>query len=187
MKNVKLSLVERLLLRGEDLIMTKLVPKDKPSFVFKWLFKIPIFFYKIGLPLFGNYILLLTTTGRKSGRKRNTPLEYRLENGTGHFIIMAGWGGNTDWRRNIDIHPRVNVQAGWKKFEAVAEPVSDMEVADWMAETMRINPKSAKIWSRWAGEHVGLDSPGSLVRAAKYFPSYRLKRERIEKNDPEEI
>jgi deazaflavin-dependent oxidoreductase (nitroreductase family) len=187
MKKRKSSLWERLLVRGEDLIMTKWVPKDKPGLLFKWLFKIPIVFYKIGLPLFGDYILLLTTTGRKSGRQRNTPLEYRLEKGTGNFIVMSGWGGNTDWRRNIDVYPHVYVQAGWKKFEAVAESLSEVEIANWLAETIRINPKSIKIWSRWAGEQVTVESPESLIRAAEYFPSYRLKPERIGKNNTKEI
>jgi deazaflavin-dependent oxidoreductase (nitroreductase family) len=175
MKNQKFSPVQQLLLRGEDIIMTRLVPKDRPGFLFKWLFKIPIFFYKIGLPVFGKYILLLTTTGRKSGKKRHTPLEYRLEKSTGNIVIMAGWGGHTDWRRNLDANPRVLVQAGWKKFEAVAEPLSEEDVVSWLAETIRVNPKSAAIWSRWAGEPVSLESPGSLSRAAKYFPSYRLR------------
>ena len=92
MNDRKISPVEQFLLRGEDIIMTRLVPKERPGFLFKWLFKIPVFFYKIGLPLFGKYILLLTTTGRKSGRKRHTPLEYRLEKSTGNIVSYGGMG-----------------------------------------------------------------------------------------------
>jgi deazaflavin-dependent oxidoreductase (nitroreductase family) len=170
-----LTWLERLAVRTEDLIMTHLVPMDNPGPVFKQLFKVPVFFYRIGLPLFGSFILLLTTTGRKSGRPRHTPLEYRREPGTGDMIIMAGWGGNTDWRRNIQAHPRVHVQTGWHKFEALAEPLSEAQVAAWLAEVMRINPASAGIWSRWAGEPVSSNSPDSLLRAARFFPSFRLK------------
>jgi deazaflavin-dependent oxidoreductase (nitroreductase family) len=166
---------EQFLLRAEDLIMTRLVPMDKPGAVFQWLFKVPVFFYKIGLPLFGNFILLLTTTGRKSGKARHTPLEFRREAGTNAMIIMAGWGGNTDWRRNIESNPHVHVQAGWRKFDATAEKLSDAEVADFLAEAMRINPRSERIWSRWAGEPVRADDRGSLLRAAKFFPSFRLR------------
>jgi hypothetical protein len=68
---------EKFALRAEDLIMTRLAPKDRPGPIFKWLFKVPIFFYKIGLPPPGNFFLLLITTGRKSGLPRHTPLEYR--------------------------------------------------------------------------------------------------------------
>lgn len=162
-------------LRVEELIMTRLVPMDNPGPVFKRLFKIPIFFYRIGLPLFGGFILLLTTTGRKSGQPRQTPLEYRREAGTGHMVIMAGWGGHTDWRKNIEAAPRVHVQAGWKKFDAMAEKLSNAEVADFLAETMRLNPKSGRIWSRWAGQPVRAEDRESLLQAAKFFPSFRLK------------
>ncbi|MFZ5856377.1 MAG: nitroreductase family deazaflavin-dependent oxidoreductase [Chloroflexota bacterium] len=170
----KLTPLEKFLLRAEDIIMTRLVPMDRPGAVFKWLFKVPILFYKIGLPLFGGFILLLTTTGRKSGKPRHTPLEYRREAGTGHRIIMAGWGGDTDWRKNIEANPRVHVQAGWTKYNALAEKLTDNEVADFLAEAMRLNPRSERIWSRWAGEPVRAQERESLLRAAKFFPSFRL-------------
>lgn len=175
MENRKPTLFERFALRVEGLLMTRLVPKNRPGVVFKWLFKIPILFHRIGLPLFGSFILLLTTTGRKSGKPRHTPLEYHREPGTGLAVITAGWGGNTDWRRNLQADPRVRVQMGWHTFKAVAEPLSDVEVAAWMSEALKLNPASAKIWSRWAGEPVSLAEPGSVLRAARYFPSFRLK------------
>ena len=171
----KLSALENFLLRAEDLIMTRLVPMDRPGVVFKWLFKVPILFYKVGLPLFGGFIILLTSTGRKSGKPRHTPLEFRREAGTGHRIIMAGWGGDTDWRKNSEANPHVHVQAGWKKFDALAEKLTDDEVADFLAEAMRLNPRSERIWSRWAGEPVRVEDRESLLRAAKFFPSFRLK------------
>jgi len=175
MPEQKLTPLEKFVLRAEDLIMTRLVPMGNPGPVFKWLFKVPVFFYKIGLPLFGGFILLLTTTGRKSGQPRHTPLEYRREEAAGHPIIMAGWGGQTDWRRNIEANPRVRVQMGRRTFEAVAERLPDTEVAAFLAEAMRLNPRSERIWSRWAGEPVTLDERDSLLRAAKHFPSFRLK------------
>lgn len=170
-----LTSFEKFAIRAEDIIVTRLVPMDTPGVVFKWLFKVPILFYKIGLPLFGGFILLLTTTGRKSGRPRHTPLEFRREAGTDHRIIMAGWGGNTDWRKNIEANPHVHVQAGWTKYDALAEKLTDDEVADFLAEAMRLNPRSERIWSRWAVEPVRADERESLLRAAKFFPSFRLK------------
>jgi deazaflavin-dependent oxidoreductase (nitroreductase family) len=176
MSERKLTLFEQFILRVENIIMTHLVPPNHPGPVFKWLFKTPVIFYKLGLPLFGDFILLLTTTGRKSGKLRYTPVEYRCEPGTGDFIIMAGWGGKTDWRKNIEANPHVLVQAGRQKFNAVAERLTDREVADWLAETVGVNPRSADIWSRWAGEPVTLDRPESFLQAARYFPSFRLRK-----------
>ena len=165
---------ERVALRAEEILMTRLLPKGDPGPVFKWLFKVPVLFYKIGLPLFGNFILLLTTRGRKSGKIRHTPLEYRREESRGYRIIMAGWGGATDWRRNIEADSRVTVRAGREEYRAVAERLTDDEVAAFLAQAMKLNPGSAKIWSRWAGEPVTLDEPEGILRAARYFPSFRL-------------
>lgn len=154
--------------------MTRLVPIDSPGPVFKWLFKVPILFYKIGLPLFGNFILLLATTGRKTGKPRHTPLEYRREEGTGYFIVTAGWGGHTDWYRNARANPHVRAQAGWRRFNAVAEKLGDEQVAEWLEHVVQVNPSSLRTWSRWAGEELD-GSHASMLKAAKYFPSLRLK------------
>jgi hypothetical protein len=88
---------------------------------------------------------------------------------------MAGWGGKTDWRLNILANPQVHVQIGHETFNAIAESLSDREVAAMLIEAMETNPGSAKIWSRWAGEPVSLENPGSVARAVKYFPCFRLK------------
>jgi len=165
----------RFALRAEELIMTRLVPHDNPGPVFRWLFKVPILFYKAGLPLFGDFILLLTTTGRKTGKVRQTPLEYRVEPDSGCFIITAGWGGKTDWYRNACANPRVRVQAGRRKFEALAEPLSEAEVAAWLIQAVKVNPASLKIWSRWAGEALDGSEEG-LRRAARHFPALRLRQ-----------
>jgi deazaflavin-dependent oxidoreductase (nitroreductase family) len=170
--------IERLALRIEETLMTRLVPKENPGPVFKWLFKMPVLFYKCGLPLFGDFILLLTHRGRRSGKLRHTPLEYRREEGTRYRIIMAGWGGHTDWRYNIEADPQVTVQAGREKYQAIAERLTDDKVAAFLTEAMQINPASAKIWSRWAGRSVTLDDPDGILLAARYFPSYRLKPEK---------
>jgi deazaflavin-dependent oxidoreductase (nitroreductase family) len=169
--------LERLAWKMEDLIMTRLVPRDRPGPAFKWLFKTPLFFYRIGLPIFGSFVLILTTTGRKSARLRRTPLEYRREPGSGDLIIMAGWGGRTDWKRNLQADPHVHVQVGRRAFDALAEALPEAEVADWLAQTLRVNPASARTWSRWAGEPVSLEAPESILRAARHFPSFRLKPE----------
>ena len=155
--------------------MTRLVPKNNPGPIFKRLFKTPIFFYRIGLPIFSSFVLVLTTTGRKSGKQRYTPLEYQRENSTGYPVIMAGWGGKTDWKHNIMANPHVHVQIGHECFDAFAEPLNDAEIITRLTEAMRINPNSRKIWSRWAGESVSLEDPASIERAVKYFPCFRLK------------
>jgi len=173
MENKELSFFTWIAIHVENIIMTKLVPKENPGVVFKWLFKVPILFYKAGLPLFGDFILLLTTTGRKSRKPRHTPLEYHLEEGSGYCVITAGWGGKTDWAKNIIAYPHVHAQAGQRHFNARAEALTNDEVTAWLAHVVEVNPASLKIWSRWAGEELD-GSLESMRKAAKYFPSFRL-------------
>lgn len=173
MSDGKLSLFMKAVLAMETFIMTRLVPRDNPGVIFKRLFKVPMLFYRAGLPCMGNFILLLTTTGRKTGKPRYTPLEYHPEDGSGYFIVMAGWGGNTDWKKNILANPSVHVQAGRRHFNATAEEMSNEEVAAWLYKATQVNPSSLKIWSRWAGEDLN-GSLESMRKAAPHFPSFRL-------------
>ena len=69
----KLSLTDRMYLLGERITM-KLVPQEDVGPVFKWLFKFPILLFTMRLGwMLAPYVLLLTTTGRRSGKARRTP------------------------------------------------------------------------------------------------------------------
>lgn len=57
--------------------------------------------------------LLLTTTGRKSGRQFTTPLLY-LPDGA-DFVVVASYGGNPrdpQWWQNLKVKPDAQVQVG---------------------------------------------------------------------------
>jgi deazaflavin-dependent oxidoreductase (nitroreductase family) len=161
----------------ENLILTWLTPLECPGPVWKWLFKIPLLFNRLGLDwTFGGRmpVLLLTTTGRKTGKLRLTPLEYLYEPELEAYRVTAGWGGKTDWYRNARTDPHVQVKLGRRSFAAIAEPVAQEEVAQFLIEATRLNPGALKIWQRWTPEPLD-GSPEGLLRAAKYFPSLRLK------------
>ena len=56
-------------------------------------------------------MLLLTTTGRRSGKPRTTPLLY-VEDGDG-FAVVASFGGapeHPSWYRNLEKNPKVTLQ-----------------------------------------------------------------------------
>ena len=126
-----IGLFDRIQLWMENAILTRLVPKDNPGPVFRYIFKIPILFYRLGLGGFvGPHFLLLTTTGRKTGKTHHTPLEFTFDEKTGGYIVSAGWGGKTDWYKNARANPFVKVHVGWKEFEAEAIPIPQHEVAE---------------------------------------------------------
>ena len=170
----KISLIEKIYNRAEILIMD-LVPQKNVGPVFKWIFKMPVLQYKLGMGwMIGKYVLLLTTTGRKSGQPRHTPLEYEYDEENDRYRVAAGWGGNTDWYRNVKANPKVHVQVGRRKFVSVAVIASDEEVGLYMMNVSKRHPRMDRTWNRWSDQPVD-GTFESYVHAAKFFPSVWLK------------
>jgi deazaflavin-dependent oxidoreductase (nitroreductase family) len=70
---------------------------------------------------------LLTTIGRTSGLRRDTPLGYIVMDGAAW--VMAGYGPRTQWYRNILAEPRVDLRLpGRRPFIALAEEVRDPDL-----------------------------------------------------------
>jgi len=96
--------------------------------------------YALGLcPLIGKIILLLTTTGRKTGLKRVTPLQY--EEIDGKYYLGAARGLNADWVRNIQANPQVEVRVKSLRFQGQAEVVTDPgRIADFVEVRLQRHP-----------------------------------------------
>ena len=101
----------------------------------------PRILYALGLgPLVGRIILLLTTTGRVTGVKRVTPLQY--EELDGRYYIGSMRGDQADWFRNIVADPNVHVRVGRKQFRGVAEAVTDpRRIADFLVLRLDRHPR----------------------------------------------
>ena len=79
----------------------------------------------------GAPVMLVTTTGCKSGKPRTAPLIY-LENGD-DLVIVASKGGvshHPAWYRNMEANADVEVEIGSERREMRARRVSDEEKAD---------------------------------------------------------
>ena len=82
----------------------------------------------IGGQFAGVPLLLLTTTGAKSGKTRTSPLAYLSEGG--HIYVFAGNRGaptNPGWYHNLVARPDVTVEVGTEKFAARATVLDDIE------------------------------------------------------------
>ena len=90
---------------------------------------------KVGGRFEGNELLLLTTTGAKSGEPRVAPLVvFRID---GKLLIVAGYGGadvNPAWVHNLRANPRAHVEVATDSFDVVAHEL------DW-SEREAIIPK----------------------------------------------
>jgi deazaflavin-dependent oxidoreductase (nitroreductase family) len=81
---------------------------------FKFFNRAMILFWRLGLgrwvnvaPRASGQIMVLTHTGRKSGRTYRQPLNYALVDG--ELYCVAGFGAGSDWYKNILADPRVQV------------------------------------------------------------------------------
>lgn len=106
----------------------------------KNLQKIHRFLYAIGLgPVIGRIVLLLTTTGRKSGQPRITPLQYEQIDGA--YYLGAARGLKADWVRNLQANPHVELRVGAKRVSGLAEVVTDPQrMADFLEVRLQRHP-----------------------------------------------
>ena len=69
----------------------------------------------------GRPLLLLTTTGAKSGQLRTTPMMYiRVDDQLLVIASNAGAPSHPDWYYNLVAHPEVTVEVGNEIFDAIA-------------------------------------------------------------------
>ena len=87
----------------------------------------------------GGVVLLLTTTGRRSGRPHTIGLQYELIDGA--YWVGAADGPRADWYRNLLVNPQVEIQAGRTRMSATAAVVDDPErVAEYLAYRLKKRP-----------------------------------------------
>jgi len=99
---------------------------------FKYFNRFMLLMWRLGLgpwvnfwPDVGGRIMVITHTGRKTGMRRRTPVNYTVVDG--EIYCTAGFGTISDWYRNIMANPQVEVWLpdGW--WAGVAEDITDSE------------------------------------------------------------
>ena len=89
--------------------------------------------------------LLLTTTGRKSGRPWTTPLTYTRD---GDDLVFIASNGGSDrhpaWYLNLKAGPRATVQAGRERLAVRAETAAP--------------DQRERLWSRWVAIYPGYEA-----------------------------
>jgi deazaflavin-dependent oxidoreductase (nitroreductase family) len=76
-------------------------------------------------PSVGGRIMVITHIGRKSGLRRQTPVNYASVDGD--IYCTAGFGPVSDWYRNILVNPNVEVWLPDDWWAGLAEDISDDE------------------------------------------------------------
>lgn len=122
---------------------------------FKYFNRIMMLMWRLGLgpwinawPQVGGRIMVITHTGRKTGIRRHTPVNYTVADG--EVYCTAALGDVSDWYRNIIAHPEVEVWLpnGW--WAGVAEEVTDAGIRMPLLRQVLID-------SGFAARAVGID------------------------------
>ena len=98
-----------------------------------------------GVEILDRPIVLFTTTGAKSGKKRYVPLMRVEENG--RYAMVASKGGDPQhplWYHNVKANPRVTVQDGDKVVELSAREIDGAEREHWWNLAVQAYPPYAE-------------------------------------------
>lgn len=93
----------------------------------------------------GARLLLLTTTGARSGKQRINPLAFTRDGD--NYVVIASKGGSPthpDWYHNLVAHPDVTVEVRGERFEAHARVAEGEERERLYAAQAAIMPGFAE-------------------------------------------
>src|ERR1700754_1377952 len=96
---------------------------------------------KVGGPFEGGTLLLLTTTGAKSGQPRLAPLAYLTIDDK--MIIIgskAGLDTNPDWVHNLRANPAANIEVGTDAYDVTARELPPEEHDETWPKVVALAP-----------------------------------------------
>jgi deazaflavin-dependent oxidoreductase (nitroreductase family) len=131
--------------------------RGRPRGLLKFFFKVPLFLHRIGLVWWiekftGAQWMLVTTTGRKSGKPRQVMVDVvDYDSQTDTYYIEAAYGRRADWVRNIEANPDFRARVGKRKFAARAEFLPPEMAEEKLILLVRRVPKYARAVMKMAG------------------------------------
>ncbi|THA85589.1 nitroreductase/quinone reductase family protein [Streptomyces sp. A0592] len=106
---------------------------------------------KVGGPFEGAELLLLTTTGARSGKPHTVPLGFLRDGGTPLVVASAaGADRHPAWYHNLLARPLVQVETGTEEYEAVAVPAAGARRDELFAQVVRAEPGYGEYQGRTA-------------------------------------
>ncbi len=94
-------------------------------------------------------MLLLTTTGRTTGRRHTVPLLY-LRDGD-RLVVIASYGGrpnDPEWYRNLLATPQASVQILGEHRDVQATTMTAIERSEWWPKAVTAHSDYAQYQSR---------------------------------------
>ncbi len=136
----------------------------------KLAFKVQIFLLRRNwMGSAGNFIMVITTTGRKSGKAISTPIGYQWD---GETVIGFNVGGISNWYKNVAQNPLVTLEIKKQSYRMRAAYVTD---ADEIARILELyKQKQPTMLPRFFG--ITADATGEeLLKAAERIKFVRFQ------------
>ena len=107
---------------------------------------------RVGGPFEGGRLLLLTTTGARTGTPHTTPVAYFPDGGERVLVIASAAGSpkHPDWYHNLLAHPQVTVESGVFTYEAQAVVLAGEEREQAWARAVEADPGWAEYQKKTA-------------------------------------
>ncbi len=129
----------------------------RPGSVRRWLFRAPVLMYRVGLGGLMPAQVMLTTVGRKSGRPHRAVVDLlKHDAATNTWYVTSGYGARSDWYRNLEANPEVQVQAGRRTFRARAATLPPDKAEELTLNLWRQHGRLYRLYYDWGLRLVGL-------------------------------
>ena len=134
---------------------TQIKAIQPPRGIARRLYRLPIWIFRLHLGwLLMRHFLMLTHIGRKSSLPHQTVLEVlRYDKRSGIYSVLAGWGTQADWVKNIEKTPQVVIDVGRKPFRAQARRLPPEEAESNVLAYARQHPYLIRFLPRLLGYH----------------------------------
>jgi len=152
--------------------MTKSILDAQPRGMLRLGLRLPIWLFRLHLDrLLGERFLMLTHTGRKSGRLRQTVIEVvKHDRTTDTYYVVSGWAERSDWYQNICKTPQVTIQVRGRKFQSRAEFIPQEKAIGILETYAREHPMAfSELSELFLGERMKPNSDAPQ-RIAKMMP-----------------
>jgi deazaflavin-dependent oxidoreductase (nitroreductase family) len=127
--------------------------------------------------LFGHRLVYLAHRGRRTGARREVVVEaVAFDSTTPAVTVVAAWGKNPDWYRNLLAAPAIEVCVGAQRWHAPQHRhLSSTEVQETLHGYQRAHPRAWRHLAPMLGFPASPDDPrwpavAGSVRAVTFAP-----------------
>jgi deazaflavin-dependent oxidoreductase (nitroreductase family) len=143
----------------------------------KWALLLPRYLYRWHLGwLLGHRFLMITHSGRKTGVIRQTVVEaVNYDPKTQACLAVAGYREQTDWYRNIQAHPALEIQVGSRRYMPQQRLLSSEELLTLLQDYEHRHPHGLRLLLRasgypYDGSPAGLRAVAQVLRGVEFRP-----------------